>query len=266
MRGLKIAISGKGGVGKTTLAALLAHIYASRGRKVLAIDADPDANLASALGFPPHLVEAITPIAKMSDLISERTGASGQGYGLFFKLNPRVDDIPDRFAVSHRGVKLLVMGTVERGGSGCVCPESALLRNLVMHLLLHRDEVLIMDMEAGIEHLGRATARAVNAFIVVVEPGRRSLQTARLVRQLAADIGIERIYVVGNKIRGPSDQTFVRDNLPEFEILGFLPFSPLAVEADLQGKAVFDMDKRLLAEAQTIADRLEEKALEQRQD
>jgi len=252
----KIAISGKGGVGKTTLAALLAHIYARRGRKVLAIDADPNANLSSALGFPPELAARITPIAEMEELIYERTGARPGTYGTFFKLNPRVDDIPDRFSVVHRGVRLLVMGPIKRGGAGCVCPESALLKNLVAHLLLHRDEVLIMDMEAGVEHLGRATAQAVDGLLIVVEPGLRSLETARRIKKLAADIGLRNIYVVGNKVRDENDRDFIAQQLSDFQLLGFLSYSPLAIEADRRGVAVFDLDHRMVEEAEAIADRL----------
>ncbi|HID87043.1 MAG TPA: carbon monoxide dehydrogenase [Anaerolineae bacterium] len=255
----KIAITGKGGVGKTTLAGLLAHVYARRGQRVLAIDADPVANLAWALGFPPEVVEGITPIAEMEELIYERTGAQPGTFGGFFKMNPRVDDIPDRFSATHRGVKLLIMGTVKGGGSGCICPESALLKALVQHLLLHRDEVVIMDMEAGVEHLGRATAQAVDALIAVVEPGRRSLYTARAIQRLAADIGLRRVYAVGNKVRNPSDRDVIAAHLPpDMPILGFLPMSSLAIEADLKGMPVFDLDPQLVARAEAIADRLGE--------
>ncbi len=252
----KIAISGKGGVGKTTLATLLAYIYAGRGRRVLAIDADPNANLASSLGFPEELVAGITPISEMDELIYERTGARPGTYGTFFKLNPRVDDIPDRFSVTHRGVKLLVLGTIKEGGRGCICPESALLRALVTHLLLYRDEVLIMDMYAGTEHLGRATAQAVDALIIVVEPGLRSLQTARRIRKLAGDIGIERVYVVGNKVRNEGDRRFILDHLADFEVVGFISMSPLAIEADLRGVSVFDMDPQMVREAEAIVEKL----------
>lgn len=253
----KIAISGKGGVGKTTLAGLLAHIYARRGREVIAIDADPDANLASALGFSAEAVSKIVPISEMKELVEERTGAKPGGYGAIFKLNPRVDDIPERYSLKERGIRLLVMGTVDKGGSGCVCPESVMLKALVTHLLLRKDEVLIMDMEAGIEHLGRATAGAVDAFIVVVEPGQRSLQTARTVASLARDIGIQRVFVVGNKIRHDADRQFIQDNLPDMTILGFLPMSAKAIEADLAGISVFDVAPELVAEAERIADRLD---------
>jgi CO dehydrogenase maturation factor len=252
----KIAITGKGGVGKTTLTSLLAYIYTQRGQRVLAIDADPNANLASALGFPAEVAAQIVPIAEMEALIYERTGARPGEYGGFFKLNPRVDDIPDRFSAEWRGVRLLVMGTIKGGGTGCVCPESALLKNLVTHLLLQRSEVIILDMEAGIEHLGRGTAEAVDAMIVVVEPGQRSVQTARTISRLAADIGIKKVYVVGNKVRDQADRDFITDSLPGFKILGFLSESPLAIEADRQGISIFDLDPQMVAEAKAIADSL----------
>jgi len=255
----KIAISGKGGVGKTTLAALLAHIYANsaeRGRRVIAIDADPAGGLAEALGFPPDLVAQVTPVAGMEALIYERTGAKPGTSGGFFSLNPRVDDIPDRFSVSHRGIRFLRLGTIESGGSGCICPESALLRALVTHLLLYRDEMMILDMEAGVEHLGRATARAVDAFLIVTEPGRRSLATAEHIRKLAGDIGISRVYAVGNKVRGESDWNFIQSN-SSVPVLGYLSANPELTEADLRGEGVFDVAPRAVEEAQAIVAALE---------
>jgi CO dehydrogenase maturation factor len=252
----KIAISGKGGVGKTTLAALLAHLYTERGRSVIAIDADAAGGLAEALGFPSETVAQVTPIAEMENLIYERTGAKPGSVGGFFSLNPRVDDIPDRFSVSHRGIRFLRLGTIESGGSGCICPESSLLRALVTHLLLYNEEMLILDMEAGVEHLGRATAQAVDAFLVVVEPGRRSLQTAARVEKLAGDIGIKRVYAVGNKVRDESDWAFIQENSP-VPTLGYLSANPELTEADLRGEGVFNAAPHAVEETRAIVAALE---------
>lgn len=252
----KLAITGKGGVGKTTLAALLAYLYAQEGQKVLAIDADPDANLGSALGFTPQELAGIRPIAEMKDLVAERTGTTPGQYGGIFSLNPRVDDIPERFSAVRGGVRLLILGTIQQGGAGCFCPESALLKNLVRHLLVARNQVVILDMEAGLEHLGRSTAVAVDAFIVVVEPGQRSLQTALAVQRLARDMGITRIFVVGNKVRRAEDEAFIRRNLAGCPILGFLPYSEEAIESDLTGRAVYEAAPELVRSAIVIKGRL----------
>lgn len=253
----KIAITGKGGVGKTTIAALLAHIYARRGRNVIAIDADPAGGLAGALGFPAELAANLTPISEMEDLIYERTGAQPGSFGGFFLLNPRVDDIPDRFSITHNGIRLLRLGTLEKGGTGCLCPENALLKALVTHLLLYRDDVLIMDMEAGVEHLGRATAQAVDAMLVVVEPGKRSIEVAERIRELARDIGLRRLYVVGNKVRSDADRAFIAERSP-LPVVGYLSARPSIIEADLQGIAVYEAAPEAVEEAQAIMRRLEE--------
>lgn len=237
---MKIAISGKGGVGKTTLAALLAQVYADAGRDVLAVDADPSPCLAGALGFPDPLREQLHPISEMDALIEERTGAKPGASGGFFTLNPRVDDIPDRFSVSHRGVRLLEMGSVDFGGSGCICPESAMLKTLFTHLMFRKDDVLILDMYAGVEHLGRATVDFVDAMLVVVEPTRRSLGTAAQIKSLANDIGLERLWLVGNKVRDEQEAEFLRSATPDLPMLGYLPADLAVQEADRLGEAVYD--------------------------
>ncbi len=237
---MKLAVSGKGGVGKTTFSSLLIRNFNEMGKRVLAIDADPDANLASGIGI--ENASEIVPIAEMKELVFERTGAQPGTIGGFFKLNPKVDDLPEALSVNFENIKLMRLGGVQKGGSGCICPESTLLRALVMHIVLARDEVVVMDMEAGIEHLGRATAKAVDKLIVVVEPGRRSIDTAGHIRHLAAEIGLNAIAVVGNKIRGPKDQEFLEKHLSDFEFLGFLPYDDALIEADLDGVSPFDVD------------------------
>jgi len=235
---MKLAVSGKGGVGKTTFSSLLARTLSDQGKKVLAIDADPDANLAAALGIAD--ADKVTPIAEMKALIFERTGAQPGTIGGFFKLNPKVDDIPDTLSVKLDNIKLMRLGSVKKGGAGCLCPESTLLKALVTHVVLGRDEVVIMDMEAGIEHLGRATAQAVDKLIVVVEPGRRSIDTAEQIKRLASEIRLNQIAVVGNKIRGPRDEDFLKTHLNGFEFLGFLPYDDALIEADLSGESPYD--------------------------
>jgi CO dehydrogenase maturation factor len=252
----KIAITGKGGVGKTTLTALLAYVFTGRGQDVIAIDADPAGNLGLAFGLPANLDAELKPIAEMEDLIYERTGAQKGTIGGVFRLNPKVDDIPETFSVTQRGVRLLRLGTVRGGGAGCICPESALLKALVTHMLLRRNQTLILDMEAGVEHLGRGTAGAVDAFVIVVEPGLRSLGTAQQIRTLATEIGIQRFYLVANKARGPQDDEFVQQHAGGLPFLGSLPFSPAALVADQAGRAVFDQAPDLVSAAERIADRL----------
>jgi CO dehydrogenase maturation factor len=257
---MKLAISGKGGTGKTTLTALLAQVFASQGHTVLAVDADPAPCLAEALGLPDALRSQLRPIAEMDALIEKRTGAKPGTVGGFFTLNPRVDDLPDRFSVEHRGVRVLEMGSVDVGGSGCICPESAMLHTLFTHLLFRRDDVLLLDMYAGVEHLGRGTVDFVDALLIVVEPTRRSLGTAAQIAQLAGDIGLTRLHLVANKVRNEKDAAFLRaassTTLPGLPLLGMLPVDDAVQDADRVGAAVYDHVPSLRQAAEQIAAQL----------
>jgi CO dehydrogenase maturation factor len=254
---MKIAVTGKGGVGKTTLSALLAQAYADAGRVVLAVDADPSPCLAGALGFPNELRQMLHPIAEMDELILERTGARPGQVGGFFTLNPRVDDIPERFSVEYRSVRLLEMGSVDIGGSGCICPESAMLKTLFTHLLFRKDDVLVLDMYAGVEHLGRATVDFVDAMLVVVEPTRRSLGTAAQIKALAADIGLKRLWLVGNKVRNQDEADFLYRETPGIPVIGLLPADLAVQEADRLSIPVYDHVPALHQAALEIVQRLD---------
>ncbi len=253
---MKLAITGKGGVGKTTLTALIAQVYADQGKQVLAVDADPSPCLAGALGFPDELRARLHPISEMDDLILERTGAKKGQVGGFFTINPRVDDIPERFSVLHRGVRLLEMGAVETGGSGCICPEAAMLKTLFTHLMFRKDEVLLLDMYAGVEHLGRATVDFVDAMLVVVEPTRRSLGTAAQIKKLANDLGLKRLYLVGNKVRNEDEAKFLESQTPGLPVLGFLPADLAVQEADRLGIPVYDHVPALKTAAAKMAGKI----------
>jgi len=254
---MKIAITGKGGVGKTTLASLLSYLYSEEGKRVIAVDADPDANLASALGISKEDAEKIRPIADLSELIEERTGAKPGAMGGIFKLNPKVDDLPEGIGYRLNGITLLIMGKSKAAASGCYCPENVLLRRLLKHLVVERREVIIVDMEAGIEHLTRGTAESVDAFIVVVEPGQRSIQTARTVRNMAKELGVKKVFVVANKVRGDEDLNFIKENIRDMELIGSIKFSHAIMEADIKGSTPYSYSPETVKEVKDLKEKIE---------
>ena len=256
---MKIAISGKGGVGKTTLAGVMARILADEGRKVLAIDADPDSNLASAIGLPKEDLAKLSPIASMSSLIEERTGAKKGTFGPMFKLNPKVDDLPDEMGVTFKGVKLLLLGCIPQGGGGCFCPENVLLKNLVRHLFVQREEAVIVDMEAGLEHLGRGSTGYVDGLIIVVEPGQRAINTAKQIKKLGDDLHLKKMMIVGSKVTSDQDKKIIEESLSDFPILGHMSFNTKILQADREGKSPYDIDDKIKEEVKSILNELEKR-------
>ena len=252
---MKISITGTGRVGKTTFAATLARLYADEGRQVLAADVDPDANLGLALGFSPEELDEIVPITKMRKLIEERTGASSSN--AFYNLNPKVSDIPDTYAKTCNGVKLLVLGTVDTANSGCVCPEHVMLKRIISHMVLRRDDVVILDMEAGLEHLGRGTTEGMDQFVVLVEPGARSVQTYRNVKRLATGLGVKQVRVVANKVRNEEDEEFIRSQIPDEDLLGFIHYNKEVIDADRQGSSPYDFSETAVREIKAIKEKMD---------
>lgn len=248
-----MAVTGKGGTGKTTIAALLAHFFSNDGFQVLAVDADPDAHLASAIGVPEELRNSIIPISSQRELIKERTGADPRRFGQLFRMNPKVADLPEKFCFEYRGIKLMVMGGISKGGGGCACPENILLRSLLSEVILNRGEVVIVDMEAGIEHLGRATARAIDQMLIMVEPGSRSVTTAKTILRLAEDIGIHSFGIIGNKIQGEKQGDWIIAQFSNQPILGMLSYHDGIRRSDQQQTPLSDaLNESLEAEIRSI--------------
>lgn len=251
---LKVAFSGKGGAGKTTIASFFIKALAKDGMRVLAVDCDPVADLGRFLGIKD--ADRITPIVGMKDLINERTQTSLDR--AFYKLNPKVDDIPDKFAKKIGNIKLIVMGTPRIGGSGCMCPESSFLKALLSRLLLQEDECVVMDMEAGVEHLGRATASFVNHLFIITEPTVSSIEVAKKISRLASDIKIKDISVILNKVRKNQDIDFVKDNISSLPLIGSIPFAEdllaygmdkdITIEETQGYKKVLEIEQKILKE------------------
>ena len=243
---MKIAVAGKGGVGKTFIAGTMARLMAQAGYEVLVVDADPNINTASSLGISSEVADEIVPLSDNEGLIQEKTGVTpGKSYGQMFRLTPTVSDIVDEFGVvGPDGVKLLIMGTVKGGDTGCMCPSNALLRVLVQHLLIQRKEVLVMDMVAGLEHLGRGTARRMDAMLVVVEPRMKSIDTVRRIIKLAKDIEIKEVLAVSNKVGSDAERAFIEEKVGELgiPIAAFIPYDEAVAEADMLGVAPVDHD------------------------
>ncbi len=253
---MKIAITGKGGVGKTTLSALLARELAEQGRRVLAIDADPNGNLAGAVGYDEESSGRIEPLIEKKTLVEERTGAKPGSMGGYFVLNPKVDDLVERFSVEIDGLRLMVTGELKEALGGCYCPENALLRSFLRHLMVDRDEWVILDMEAGFEHLTRGTAESVGVLLVVVEPGQRAMKTAEKITSLARQLHIRKVGYIINKVHSESQEKRIAEKLGNDSIWATIPFDFQALEADLSGISPFEQCPEIRETVRTLIGKL----------
>ncbi len=253
---MKIAIGGKGGVGKTTVCSVWAQLFANEGHDVLAIDADPSLSLGAAFGLPARRTPK--PLIEMKDLIAERTGTRRDAVGAYFRLNPAVSDLPEEHWLKVGNVKLLVLGALTRGGGGCACPEGAFLKALLTHTILQRDELVLVDLAAGVEFLGRASVQGIDAFVVVVEPGSRSIETAGNLAAMAKDLGIGTVGAIANKVAQPAQLHAIRSGLDGIPLLGSVTYSKSLPEADLQRTAVIQADAAAVQELDDARHRLVE--------
>ena len=242
--GIKIAIGGKGGVGKTTVCAVWARIFAEDGFDVLAVDADPNTNLCAAFGIPSE--QSPEPLVKMKQLIAERTGAGKDTVGAYFRLNPKVSDLPEKYWLKVDGLKLLVLGGITQAGTGCACPEGAFLKALLTNTILQRQEVVLVDLAAGPEFMGRASVQGIDALVVVVEPGSRSIETAINIARMAKELGIKQVAAIINKVTDAGQVETVKSQLADMPILANIRYYPAVQEADLQRKAVFKTGPELV--------------------
>ncbi len=261
---MKIAVTGKGGAGKTTFSVFLS-LFMSAEKKVTVIDGDSTMNLPVAFGLPPEKIKAITPLSEMSELIQERTGAKPGVPGSFFKMNPVVDDLPDKIGISLQSatdklndIRLIVMGTIAKAGGGCACSENVLLRAFLSNLFFGVDDILILDMEAGLEHLGRSTIENVDAVLAVTEPDSCSIDVAKRVLAMSEDLGIKHLKIVANKIASDDDEAFLREHFSSEDILGSLPFDS-TLRRRSQGLVSFDdIPKGILSGLENIKNALKE--------
>ncbi len=240
MQGAKIAIGGKGGVGKTTVCAIWAQLFAESGFNVLAIDADPNTTLGSAFGIAPQ--QCPEPLIRMKQLIAERTGTGKDAVGAYFRLNPKVSDLPEKYWLEANGLKLLVLGAITQAGAGCACPEGAFLKSLLRHTILQRQELVLVDLAAGVEFMGRASVQGIDAFVAVVEPGSRSIETANNIAKMAKELGIGCVGTIANKITEPAQAEVIKSQLKDTVLLGTLRNSRSHQEADLKRAPVFGAD------------------------
>jgi CO dehydrogenase maturation factor len=254
MHGVKIAIGGKGGVGKTTVCAVWAQLFAESGFDVLAIDADPNANLALAFGVASE--QNPEPLIRMKDLIAERTGTNKDVVGAYFRLNPNVSDLPERYWIEVKGLKLLVLGAITRAGAGCACPEGAFLKAMLRHTILQRREVVLVDLAAGVEFFGRASVQGIDALVLVVEPGGRSIETANSTAKMAGELGIRCIAAVANKINNDSEIELIRSQLNGINLIGAVRYQQAVRLSDLQREPVFESSVELVDELRATQNRL----------